>query len=438
MSIEQSLDTGVSGMIANQLALDTISNNLANLGTNGFKDSEVSFQSALTQTSFAGSAPANGIGGLDPQQLGLGVNTSAVAVDMNQGALQNTGNSLDAAIQGSGFFEVTQASGTNTPGTPDFTRVGSFTLDANNNLVQQGSGLEAVGEQTNTSGVAIGGPVAINTTNNQSVGAQGTQNVVFQGNLSAADGALQGPTLTSAFPLQAVDANNNATVATPTTPLSLLSTFNTSDGLSHFTPPAAPASQTRTIYIFGTKPDGDAYSGQITINPWTNTVQDLMDGMNGVLTQGNSQFGKVSLSNGTLTASGGGTGPELLDVPGRVESRPQHGGLRLAPTSPVAGLAGRRHPGRKHRLSRRPVHGRSPQDAGALNPTFTLPATTLASPLVITAMVNGVACGVGDGAGGDLYAAATSYNLSVATECRGWRPGPVYLLVSRPLPPDRT
>src|SRR5271170_2239864 len=105
MSIEQSLDTGVSGMIANQLMLDTISNNLANLGTDGFKGSDVDFESALTQTNFAGSAPANGLGGLNPEQLGLGVQTGAIPVDMSQGALQSTGNSLDVAIQGSGFFE---------------------------------------------------------------------------------------------------------------------------------------------------------------------------------------------------------------------------------------------------------------------------------------------------------------------------------------------
>ncbi len=407
MSIEQSLDTGVSGMIANQLALDTISNNLANLGTNGFKGSDVSFESALTQTNFSGSAPANGLGGLNPKQLGLGVQTGAISVDMNQGALQSTGNSLDVAIQGAGFFEVTQGAGTNTPTSPDYTRVGSFTLDANNNLVQQGSGLEVVGEQTNPAGTTIGGPVAINTTNNQSVGAQGTQNVTFQGNLSSADGALQGSTLTSAFPLQAVDPNNNATVATATTPLSQLSVFNATGGLSHFTPPTPPAAQDRTIYVFGTQPNGTAYSGQVSIDPWTSTVQDLMNGINNVLTQGNTQFGNVSMSNGTLTASGVGTGQGFSMFLG--ESNPDPSTVPFAAaTSPVAGLGGAFGAGTTFPAAPYAV---TPADAGALDPTFTIPAgTTLATPLTITAMVNGTATTSVTVPIG-TYAAATPFTL---------------------------
>jgi flagellar hook protein FlgE len=406
MSIEQSLDTGVSGMIANQLALDTISNNLANLGTDGFKGSDVSFESALTQTNFSGSAPGNGLGGLNPQQVGLGVQTGAIPVDMSQGALQSTGNSLDVAIQGNGFFEVTQGAGTNTGTSPDYTRVGSFTLDANNNLVQQGTGLEVVGEQTNVEGTAIGGPVGINTTNNQSVGAEGTKNVTFQGNLSSADGALQGSTLTSAFPLQAVDANNNATVATATTPLSQLSIFNATGGLSHFTPPAPPAAQDRTIYVFGTQPNGTAYSGQVTIDPWTSTVQDLMNGINNVLTQGNTQFGNVTMSNGTLTASGVGTGQGFSMFLG--ESNPDPSTVPFtSSTSPVTGLGGT-ITGTTFPTTAYTVNA---ADAGALDPTFTIPAgTTLTSPLTITALVNGTATTSVTVPIG-TYAAATPFSL---------------------------
>jgi|GEM_PF-1967858 flagellar hook protein FlgE len=389
MGIEQSLDTGVSGMITAQLDLDTISNNLANLSTNGYKDSEVSFETALTQTSFAGSAPASGIGGLNPQQLGLGTQTEAVTMDMSQGALQSTGNALDTAIQGSGFFEVAQSTGTNTPTDPLYTRNGDFALDASNNLVEQGSGLNVVGEATNAAGVAVGGPVTINTTNNQSIGAEGTQNVVFQGNLSSADDAYQGTTLTSALPLQAVSPSGTVTAATSTTPLSQLTEFNTSGGLNNFSPPAPPASPDRTIYVFGTQPDGTAYSGSMTINPWTNTVGDLMTGINNVLTQGNTQFGQVTLSNGVLTAAAVGTGQSFSMFLGEANPDPSTTAMPAA-TSPIAGLDGTTitatYPAAKYTVTA--------ADSGALNPSFSVPATTvLTSPLTITAMVNGTAAG---------------------------------------------
>jgi flagellar hook protein FlgE len=106
--MQRSLSSGVSGMVNHQLILDTVANNLANISTTGFKSSTVSFSNSLNQTFYSGSAPGSSVGGTNPTQIGLGVQTSSINVDMRQGALQATGRTFDIAIQGNGFFEVAQ------------------------------------------------------------------------------------------------------------------------------------------------------------------------------------------------------------------------------------------------------------------------------------------------------------------------------------------
>ena len=105
--MQRALSSGVTGMLTNQLALDVTSNNLANVNTPGFKGSRVTFATSLIQTTFAGAAAGNNVGGQNPRQVGLGVDGASIEVDMGQGALNSTGRTLDLAIQGEGFFEVT-------------------------------------------------------------------------------------------------------------------------------------------------------------------------------------------------------------------------------------------------------------------------------------------------------------------------------------------
>src|SRR5580704_8760374 len=98
------LYTGASGMIAFSSMLDTVGNNLANLNTPGYKDSEVSFQDLLYQTLEPGTPPSATLGGTNPQQLGQGVGIGATNTSFTQGTITQTGDPLDAAIQGNGFF----------------------------------------------------------------------------------------------------------------------------------------------------------------------------------------------------------------------------------------------------------------------------------------------------------------------------------------------
>ena len=383
--MQRSLSSGVSGMVNHQLILDTVANNLANISTSGFKSSTISFSNSLQQTSFAGSAPASTVGGRNPNQVGLGVQTASINVDMREGALQTTGRTFDLAVQGEGFFEVGKIDATNNIVDQFFTRVGNFGLDSSDNLVDLGSGLKVVGKQTDIKGTTLGNLVPIDLTNNRAMDAAATQNITFQGNLSTKAGAFQGSTLTSAFPLLAVDASGRSSVATETTVLSTLSSFNTSTGLTPFT---APASPNRTLHVFGTKPNGDAYAGEFSVNPWTDDVNTLMNNLNRVLTQGNDSFGLVRLSNGTLSAEGIGSGTGFSMFIG--ERDPISGTNAFnAATTPIAGLAG----GPIASPSVTPTAIISGAQAGAIDPTFVLPTVVTTTPMVITVQVNGITSG---------------------------------------------
>jgi len=119
-------------MTGQQLQLDTIANNLANVNTAGFKKSRTQFEDLYyqeiramgTETADGGRVPA-GI------QVGLGVKPTSVQKIFTQGSLTETGNDLDFAIEGRGFFKVLR------DGQEYFTRAGSFSLDADGNVVTQ-------------------------------------------------------------------------------------------------------------------------------------------------------------------------------------------------------------------------------------------------------------------------------------------------------------
>jgi flagellar hook protein FlgE len=126
----RSMFSGVSGMRANQMLMDVVGDNIANVNTAGYKASRVVFQDTLSQLLTTGSA-GNGAttGSTNPSQIGLGVHVTAVDTVQTQGAIQNTGRATDVAIQGPGSFQM--LAGTETV----YTRAGSFSLDTGNHLV---------------------------------------------------------------------------------------------------------------------------------------------------------------------------------------------------------------------------------------------------------------------------------------------------------------
>lgn len=119
----------ISGLRSQQVRLDVIANNIANLNTFGFKSSRVAFSDLLSQTLRAASAPQAGRGGTNPTQVGLGVQLAAIDTLTSQGSIQTTGNLTDLAINGEGMFVLSDGS------TIAYTRAGNFSLDASGALI---------------------------------------------------------------------------------------------------------------------------------------------------------------------------------------------------------------------------------------------------------------------------------------------------------------
>jgi flagellar basal-body rod protein FlgG len=125
----RALSTAASGMRAQQLYVDTIANNLANVNTTAFKSSRAEFQDLLYQT-LSPNQRQVAAAGIQPVQVGHGVRLAAVRRNFTQGPTQVTGNALDLAIGGDGFFRVEQADGTFA-----YTRDGNFSMDGEGTLV---------------------------------------------------------------------------------------------------------------------------------------------------------------------------------------------------------------------------------------------------------------------------------------------------------------
>lgn len=126
----RSLWTAATGMVAMQMEIDTISNNLANVNTTGFKKSRVEFEDLIYQTLKIAGSPTQGDGMIPTGiQVGLGVRPSTVHKFFSQGDYQNTGNPLDFAIEGDGFFQVMVNDELM------YTRAGAFKLDADGRVV---------------------------------------------------------------------------------------------------------------------------------------------------------------------------------------------------------------------------------------------------------------------------------------------------------------
>lgn len=126
----RSLYSGVSGLRNHQIRMDVIGNNIANVNTTGFKGSRANFQDVLSQTIRPAGGPGANYGSTNPSQVGLGMTLAGISTNMGQGALQNTGRTLDVAIQGNGFFIIQKPDGQKY-----YTREGIFFVDANGDLV---------------------------------------------------------------------------------------------------------------------------------------------------------------------------------------------------------------------------------------------------------------------------------------------------------------
>ena len=164
--------TGLSGLNASSKNLDVIGHNIANANTTGFKYSRAEFSELV----------ASSIGAGGSNQAGLGVALDAVSQQFTQGNLSITGNTLDVAINGAGFFQLLLQDGTTA-----YTRSGNFKL-ANDGTIITNSGAQVLGYPTTTAGVPTSttpGPLALPT--GAPIPAQATTPITAEFNLNAAD-----------------------------------------------------------------------------------------------------------------------------------------------------------------------------------------------------------------------------------------------------------
>jgi flagellar hook protein FlgE len=144
----RSMYAAISGLKVHQTMLDVTSNDIANVNTLGFKSQRTTFKDSLSQLQRGGAAPNAQQGGSNAVQVGLGVQLSSIDNNMQGGAMQSTGNPLDVALQGEGWFRV---SGGNPPAPAagaynppigagnqvQYTRAGNFTRNQEGYLVTQ-------------------------------------------------------------------------------------------------------------------------------------------------------------------------------------------------------------------------------------------------------------------------------------------------------------
>lgn len=181
----RSMFAGVSGTRSHQARMDVIGNNIANVNTVGFKGGRVTFEETLVQTLRGASAPmVGGRGGINPMQVGIGVSVRSIDNILTQGSLEATGHETDLAIDGSGFFVVSDGYG------QYYTRDGAFSLGADATLGSPATGYKVQGWMADASGnIDTTKPVTdVSILIGQTMNAQATRNVVFRGNLDASAG----------------------------------------------------------------------------------------------------------------------------------------------------------------------------------------------------------------------------------------------------------
>ena len=166
----QAFYTAISGMAAGQNKVTVVADNIANMNTIGFKASNVNFSDIYYKTASTGQAPTGSMGGINPKQTGIGVQTASISRDFSSGTTLTTGLNTDLCISGSSFFTVASP-------TVEilYTRDGNFTVDADGHLVTS-SGYKVLGTDrslnTTSSTTPIKIPTYINTVTTPSTEAQ--------------------------------------------------------------------------------------------------------------------------------------------------------------------------------------------------------------------------------------------------------------------------
>jgi len=287
------LSAGVTGLQAHQKMLDIAGNNLANVNTTAFKTSRVTFSELLSETIQKASQPTSTSGGTNPQQMGSGVGISGISPNMTQGNIVNTGNSLDVALEGEGYFVLSDGSQNL------YTRAGAFAVDADSNLVDPATGyrVQRIGNVGESDGFQIAGVSDIHVPYDVTMEANATTSITVQGNLSA-DGALVTPQAQKLVS-NITYTTSNGTAAEDSTLISALDQFSGS-------------LNSATLSVSGYKRDGTALTDTGLSVTATTDLNDLIAHLNTVLDSGNNAT--ASLVNGRIVITDDTTGYSRSDA----------------------------------------------------------------------------------------------------------------------------
>lgn len=283
---------GVTGLPASQKMLDAAGKNPANVNTAALKSSRITFSELLGETIQKVSQQTGTVGGTDSQQIGSGVGIAGIPSNMSQGNIINTGNPLDLAIEGGGFFVLSD-------GLQDiYSRGGAFAVDANSNLVDPSTGyiVQRIGSVGESDGFQTAGNSNINVPYDVATVANATSTVSVAGNLNA--DSTSDTAGTNVLQSDITFTTNSGIAATASTRI---------NGLDQF---SGTAGTDGKLFVTGTKSDGTAV---------TDTVGLTIDGditLGDVLTYIETKLGNVtaSMSNGRIAITDDVSGYSRSDI----------------------------------------------------------------------------------------------------------------------------
>ena len=280
---------GVTGPRAHQELPNIAGNNLDNVNTTDSKAGRATFSELLNEKIRKTSQPASGVG------------IAGISPGMSQGNIINTGNPLDLAVEGQGYFVLSDSQQN------IYTRAGSFAVDANSRLVDPATGyhVQRIGSEGEIDGFQTPGTGEIHVPYDAAMPARATSEIIVSGNLSA-DAAF------AAARTQVITSNvaytyDNGTAAAETTAIDQLDQFGGGSG----TGGQLGASESGTITISGYHPDGTALGSDLTftVGP-TTTVGDLINHLNTNILTGAT----ASLINGQIRITDNTSGYSRTDM----------------------------------------------------------------------------------------------------------------------------
>lgn len=220
--MQRSLFSAVSGLRNHQTAMDVIGNNISNVNTTAFKAGRATFKESFSQILNGASRPTDGSGGVNPLEVGLGMQLASVDTVFTQGNLESTGVTTDMAVQGNSFFVVHQGTSTY------YTRAGNFQPDANGKLVSPTNGSVLQGRMA-TNGVLNDKLTDIVIPQGQTTPAKASTRVTMAGNFDSSANVITAADPNNPTDAELADPNNAHSVTHMTLPSGVYDSL----GLTH-------------------------------------------------------------------------------------------------------------------------------------------------------------------------------------------------------------